>query len=81
MLTNWIASIQQGGSKGVASILVRYLFSTCSVLVRYMSGALPNIYRSYSVDIADKDRRYYKARLWLEYGKSGDKDERFMRKQ
>ena len=81
MLTNWVTSIQQGGSKGVASILVRYLFSTCSVLVRYMSGNLPNIYRTYSVDIADKDRRYYKARLWLKYGKSGDKDERFMSKQ
>jgi hypothetical protein len=45
-----------------------------------MSGAVPNIYRSYSVDISDKDRRYYKARLWLKYGKSGDKDERFIRK-
>ena len=44
-----------------------------------MFGILPNKYRVYSEQIADKDMRDNGARLGLRYGKSGDRYEKCWR--
>ena len=54
------------------------MFGTCSVDVQYLSGVLPNMYRTCSEDLADKDRRDNGARLGPGYGTIGDVYEMYM---
>ena len=42
-------------------IVVRYMFGTCSVHVRFSTGHIPDIYRTYTGHIPDMYRRYYLA--------------------
>ena len=60
-----VAPMLEGCCKGVALIHVRSMF-----------GVRPNIYRTYSEHIADKDRRSIEARQELRFGKSRGRHEK-----
>ncbi len=48
---------------------------TCPVVVRYMLGVRPNMYRTYSEQLADKDIRYKEGITRLRYRYIGDEEE------